>query len=606
MRKILTKLISIFLFISLVFPQATITSKRNYYVNYIYFYGNKNFEDKILKKNLIMKEKGLISKSIFNRRILELDKINLTNFYKNNGFLECIINDSISIEDNLVNVYFFIVEGKRYYLKSLKITGTRQFSERQLRKYFDVKNGEPFNQHAIRTGLNKILSLYLDKGYLNVKMKDKIQIEEDNQILFKLSINEGSVYKIGNIDIQGLKTVKPNIVLREMIIKSGDIYSKEKIEKSRRYIYETGLFSSVNITISSIDTVNKIAHLNIILRELEKRYLGLSIGFGQDRGISAGSEPYTSFDITSEWLHRYLTNRGTKLNVKLIGSLNLSSVHIRPKTDFEITYTEPWLFKFRSLTSVKTFFNNQIYQNQEITNYGQEYSLTYRKSKRKFIKTAFEIRRVIYSYSYGSLISRQRDVENSINIIIYEDNRDNFLYPSNGTFFNTTAKLAGIFPFSTTKYYKLETTFNHYTDIYKNIIWANRVKIGIMDNLGKKATPEYEIFYLGGSTSLRAWLDREYLIVNKRPVGGNLKVIFNTELRFPIVWIMGGELFIDIGDLQYDIKDVNKIELSIDAGFGLTFATPLGPLRIDYAKILKSRVETKTNSLIQFALQYAF
>ena len=90
-------------------------------------------------------------------------------------------------------------------------------------------------------------------------------------------------------------------------------------------------------------------------------------------------------------------------------------------------------------------------------------------------------------------------------------------------------------------------------------------------------------------------------MVGDDPLGDNLKVLTNAEIRFPLFWIIGGEIFIDGGSLSSDMASLSNTTYQWDAGFGLTFATPLGPIRIDFANILNTQ-----KWKVQFGIPYAF
>ena len=67
------------------------------------------------------------------------------------------------------------------------------------------------------------------------------------------------------------------------------------------------------------------------------------------------------------------------------------------------------------------------------------------------------------------------------------------------------------------------------------------------------------------------------------PSGDIFRFISNWEIRFPLFWILGGEIFIDGGMLS---DKLNQDELKYflwDGGFGITIATPLAPFRLDFA-----------------------
>jgi len=390
-----------------------------------------------------------------------------------------------------------------------------------------------------------------------------------------------------------------------LLLKSGDLYSQEKIFLSKKHIFETGLFSSVNIRTTDIDTSGKTLDLVVDVRELDMRYLGLKLGFGQDRGISSGSEPYTSLSMDGEWLHRNVAGRGSRLSTKLGLSLNMGNILQRPKTEAEILYIEPWLFGFRSSTSFRLKFNNQILGKEEMTSYGGDVSLIYQPDKRFMIRTGMEIKQIFYTdiISGTRRDTLSRENERAFMLNIRRDYRDNFLFPTRGTVFTLTGKLVGTVLGGTQDYYKFETSFSHYFPLFRRVIFAYRGKIGYMGTFRKSDdTPPYEKFYLGGGTSLRGW--GECKLVDE---ARNVKVLTSAEIRFPLFWILGGEIFIDGGNLSSDISSLFRKTYRWDAGFGLTIATPLGPIRIDFAKIINPiGTESKQPYQLQFSIPYAF
>jgi outer membrane protein assembly factor BamA len=129
-------------------------------------------------------------------------------------------------------------------------------------------------------------------------------------------------------------------------------------------------------------------------------------------------------------------------------------------------------------------------------------------------------------------------------------------------------------------------------------VFAYRGKFGYQEPLGKTGKlPLYSRFYLGGGSSLRGWYYNDFIAD-----GGNVKVLTNIEIRFPLFWILGGEVFIDGGNLASDIPSLLNKTYRWDAGFGLTIATPLGPIRIDIAKVLGEEKPYQW----QFSIPYAF
>ena len=91
----------------------------------------------------------------------------------------------------------------------------------------------------------------------------------------------------------------------------------------------------------------------------------------------------------------------------------------------------------------------------------------------------------------------------------------------------------------------------------------------------------YDKFYLGGSNSLRGWdMLRYQTDENNLPSGDIIRILTNYEIRFPLFWLLGGEIFLDGGHIYESYNNISINDLSWDGGFGITLTTPLGPVRL--------------------------
>ena len=574
-----------------------------YIVRKINIEGNESFSKRKLKRQLNLKEKRLTKKSsTFTRRLLELDRILLETIYVKNGYLNCTVRDSFKINKGAeVDLFYYITEGRQFYLKDITVSGQEFLSKKRILQLLEHKIDKPYNPILIRNGIKKIIVEYANTGKPLAIVYDSLDVNEGIHLFIK--IRENPTMGIGDIKIVNNNFLKKKLIRREVAIKPGDLYSQEKIDLSKKHIFETGLFSSVNIRLVDIDTLNNKLNLLVDVRELNMRYLGLDFGFGQDRGISSGSEPYTSIEIEGEWLHRNVLRRGSRLSTTLSNSFNLNNIFTWPKILAEIVYVEPWLWGFRSSTFFRVFLGNELEKignrETEKTSLGCEASLIYNPNKRFFLKSGIEIQRIVFTdVEKGTkLDTLLRGNERAITFNLRRDYRDNFLYPTEGAVFNLNGKFVPAFLGNTQDYYKFETSYSHYINLFGSFVFAYRCKFGWMDafkELGE--IPPWEKLYLGGETSLRGWKHKQF-----NPDGGNVKVLTNAEIRFPLFWILGGEIFIDGGNLASDIVSFTNKKYRWNVGAGLTIATPLGPIRIDFANILYTKKWE-----LQFGIPYAF
>ncbi len=578
-----------------------------YFVNKIIITGNKQFSTRKLKKQINLKEKTIWRKQTFTRRLLELDRLNLESFYIKQGYLHCTVKDSFSTHsNNLVDVFFKINEGQMYILKDVIISGAESLSEKKILSLLDHKINAPYNPIQIRNGIKNILNEYANIGRPLTTITDSLEV--NNDIRLHLIIHESEPMYINQVTITNNKLVKEKPIRREIALQPGDLYSLKKIELSKRHIYETGLFASANIRLTDIDTVRNKVNLVVDVRELDMRYLGLDFGLGQDRGLREGREPYTSLEATGQWLNRNIGGRGSRLSLKAEGALNIDTESglSQPRLSGEVTWIEPWLLGFRSSNSFTLFAETQSFdleKNYYQTNYGGEIALIYQPERRLYLKTGVAPQ-VIESNSQSDYTKSE---EVAVTLDFRRDDRDNFLFPKNGTYLALSGKIA-LVGGKPADYYKLEPSFSQYFNILGPVVLAYRVKVGIMAPLRTgQPTPEYEKFYLGGSTSLRAWPDNKFEPDHIDPDGYNFKGLTSVEVRFPLFWLFGGEVFVDGGNLAGE-PDFSEFFTTYrwNYGFGLTLATPLGPIRIDYAIKIPKENEKKQPGRFQLGIPYAF
>ena len=119
--------------------------------------------------------------------------------------------------------------------------------------------------------------------------------------------------------------------------------------------------------------------------------------------------------------------------------------------------------------------------------------------------------------------------------------------------------------------------------------------------------PTSERFYAGGSTTLRGFEQNAVgpVGVNNVPAGGNASLVLNNELRMPLVRILDGVVFVDVGNVYPTMKDFSFTDVRESAGVGIRVRTPWLLLRSDYGFVLDPRPGEK-RSRFYFSIGQAF
>ncbi|MFB0516767.1 MAG: outer membrane protein assembly factor [Candidatus Neomarinimicrobiota bacterium] len=551
-----------------------------------------SFSPRQLTGLMKLKGAGLFSRGTpFSRRALKVDVLTITNFYRSHGYLEAQVADSFAItSEKLVKVYLKITEGRQFILEEIALSGNRLLSEEEIIQFLGIKIGKPYNPVVVRDRLRALRRHYQDQGKLTIDILE--EITADGGIHLRLTISEGLTYTIGNVMVTGLKSVPEWYVRRELLFQRGDTFKLSKLLLSQQRVFESGLFGAVEI-IPTVRAVGPgLADVDVRVRELERRSFDLSAGFRQTQPAVEGGEPNTALSASVQWWHSRAFNTSVRTGITLEGNLiweNLEQPDILVAWDIQT----PWTLGLRIPTSVRIYSDFRATPDMVWRN-GVELSFLSRRTQRHQLRGALgwvDFRAgqdVLKSVATGGS-------ERSIKIEYFFQGVDNLLEPTQGTIFQIKPSFSGTFVSEVKYYYKVEADIRRYQPFIWRTILAYRLKMGYMETVpvGRgRALESFQLFNLGGSTSLRGWGTPDDFLVFRgvdRDKGGVAKGLVNVELRAPLFWLFGAEVFLDAGALKAIPKrdDTDKGSLKWiwgwDAGAGLLFVTPLGPIRVDAA-----------------------
>lgn len=614
----LIKIIVIILLVSIGLSQESTPTK----INNVNLIGVESFAEKQIRDVLRIRDANFFSKMEYDRRLIKLDAINIKTFYVSQGFLGVDIKDSVAILNDLVDVYFIISEGKQYFIRSLTITENESLSNDTILNILGLKRFEAFNPVRTNANYHLLEDQYrkIGKLFAAINISDAIEDSVDINIL----INEGPDVYINNTFFTGLGIIDTVIVQRELLFKKGDKYYQSNIDNSQRQLLQTGIFSVANITPVRLTNSDSLVNLIVELRQFKQREW-LSEGGYYPIEYYEGTEPIPGAGVLVEWRDRSLLHSGTSLSLKLSGQTLISNGAFNPKLRFDVSLSNPWLYKLKIPTRVQIYleyFKDYISLDaQYVTRYGIELINTYfldQIKRRSYIETRLYLDRfsrkdyllpeneLFLNSVGGTNDSRKIKIEkHSFEINFRLDKSDDVLYPTKGFVYlgqlNRTGGILG----GDRDFIKIDFDIRAYKPILKDVIFAGRIKYGMI--VGWDADYNdyylYDKFYLGGSTSLRGWDILRYKTDSKnRPAGDIIRILNNWEIRFPLFWILGGQLFVDGGHIYDSYDNISLNKLSWNSGFGISLATLLGPVRLDFANPL----EEDTGWRVQLGVQYIF
>ncbi|MEO8459474.1 MAG: outer membrane protein assembly factor BamA [Dokdonella sp.] len=219
-----------------------VTVKERPQISKVAIRGNKDIKEDDLRKSL--KGIGLGEGDAFDRLKLDEVQSELTRTYYNRGKYNVSIKTStVNLDRNRVEVAINIAEGKPAKIKHLNVVGNKAFSDKELRDDFEstttnlfsfYSKDDQYSREKLSGDLEKLSSYYLDRGYVDFNVDStQVEISPDKRKMYVIAnIKEGDIYKVTDIKLTGDLILKEEDLRKLITIKSGELFSRRKVEQS--------------------------------------------------------------------------------------------------------------------------------------------------------------------------------------------------------------------------------------------------------------------------------------------------------------------------------------------------------------------------------------
>lgn len=594
-------------------------------INSITISGNQSISKKELMPLLRQRPSNFSFKGTsFNGRLLKMDAFTLKNYFISKGFLLVEVKESYEIKNNVAEIHFTINENKQYFVSKVDITGNKNLSDGEIQIILSLNEGEPFNSVLLN---ERITELQKEFEYFS-KLFSLIEIEPviSDSVKVFIKINEGLDVYVNKTFIEGIDMVDSAFIQRELLYNSGEYYSPQSIEKSKRRLRETGLYSMVNIVPIKVVDSDSLVNIVISLNKYKQKEW-LSVGGYEPIEFYEGLDPLPAIGGFVEWRNRSIFRTSTNFSTKFMVGFPWETNFNLPRLRYDIGFDSNWILGIRWPTKISSFYETLINYDQETIDQVERFGLEMSQS------TSFDDRSYIQNvtvweyFSDNKIENNATFINDSVNIIqnissiknlqqrslsirLHIDKKDDPLIPKKGYLVDIYFKSTGYILGGERDYHKLDLSFNSYFSLNKKSVIATRFKIGRLWSWDQSDVDySYEKFYLGGSSNMRGWEILRYNTADglgNIPIGGLFRFLTNIELRLQLSESIGMNIFYDGGILTDDYKRFSKKRLGWDTGIGLTLATPLGPVRLDYAVPAINDNIDFGNGLINIGVQYLF
>ena len=187
---------------------------------------------------------------------------------------------------------------------------------------------------------------------------------------------------------------------------------------------------------------------------------------------------------------------------------------------------------------------------------------------------------------------------------------DSALIPTKGPY--TQANLEIGVPGGDTQYYRASLQQQYFYPVSKSFTLAFNGEVAYGHGYGNTPFPVFKYFYAGGIGSVRGYQTSTLgpKDQNGNPVGGASKMIGNVEFVFPLPGsgvdrTLRLFTFFDFGNVYQEGAPITFSALKYSTGFGMSWLSPIGPLKVSMGFPLK-KDETDKVQRFQFQIGTAF
>ena len=549
--------------------------------------GNKAFSESTLLGLFSQDTGGWLSwytkSNNYSRAKLNADLEAMRSYYLARGYLEFRIDSTqVAISPNKqdISITVNITEGERFVVSSVALEGNYLGEDDEFKSLVTIKPGKPFNADDVAETTRVFTENFGNYGFAFARVEARPEVDRvNNRVALVLQADPSRRAYIRRINISGNDRTRDEVIRREFRQFEASWYDGTKIRLSRDRVDRLGYFTGVNIDTAEIPGVNDQVDLNVSVVEKPTGSISLGLGFSTaDRvALTIGMEQENAF------------GSGNYLGVEL----NTSKYN----TVLVLNTTDPYYTKDGISRTLDAYYrSSQPYANQ-----GGAYQLVTAGMGIRF-GVPFSEKDTVF---FGAALERM-DIKNGTNIPAYylqyaeevgnpsntlpltigwsSDTKDSALIPTRGTFqrFNTEWGVA--------RYLKAYYQFQYYLPITRDFTAAFNSEFGWGTGLSGKPFPVFKNFYAGGQGSVRGF-DQNTLgprDVTGSFVGGAKKLVLNAEAYLPVPGSGNDRTlrmyaFTDVGNVWGATEQPTTDSLRASAGIGLSWISPLGPLRIAYA-----------------------
>lgn len=525
--------------------------------------------------------------------------------------------DGPSFEGDTVRWTVTLVPGPRFVVGTVAIDGGDAARDRGQRAVTDsgLAEGTTFTPDALGKARTAVVDAYRGAGFTRVVVTPRATLDaRTGRASVAFQVTEGRQQVLRGVTIEGNRAVRSREIERALALPVGEPLAHGAWLDARRRIFETGLFSRVDVSTEELPSESDDRLAPVAVRVVVQEWPAVRLRYGLQlseewRGLDPLNGREVTQGISADATRRSLFGRAVTLGV--------AATYRNSERLTRLFASTPslWGRRIESILSVQqlhTELPGEIRFHRDVAGVSWE--------QRARLDEHFEL-----SYSYRlernhtfdpnppdnpflPVFDLTEQVARLVGAAAY-DTRNDPLNATRGWLVSSSVEYApeALGSTSGVRFVK-SLTQAYYARPWRGTVLASAARAGLARGIGGVGLIPSERFRAGGARSVRGVAEdslgpRSELFGDV--LGGDALLLFNQELRFPVYRWLGGVAFADLGNVFDRVRDASIGDLVGSNGLGLRIATPFGLLRVDYGRLWSPR-EGQPRGRWSFGIGQAF
>ena len=471
-------------------------------------------------------------------------------------------------------ISYTVLEGEPFTIGEIGFRGNTVFEDPELREGLKMKQGEIFQRQKLRDEITRLNDLYGSRGYSFADVSPNvISNNEERTAAIILTIKEGEMMRIRQINIYGNEKTKDNVIRRELRVDEQDVINTPALKRSFQRLNNLNFFETVEILPAQVG-VDKV-DLNVRVKEKPTGQFSIGGGFSTLDKLVAIADITEGNLGGNGWMGRIRGQLGQQRQLGLITFRN-------PYLNDSLTSMQLDLFK--TATNYVTYFEKKTGGAVTFGRWFSEYV------SGTFALVAEEIEYSSPSANAPALITQQigNQTTTGFRASVTRDTRDFQMDPRTGWRTTAAVGLGTEYLGGTNNFYKYTFDVMKYTPLPFDTRISVRARYGVVTGLNtsgqNQPVPLTELYFVGGINTMRGFQFGKAgpVTTSNTLLGAASELIFNFDYIFPISEEakLNGVIFFDYG--KGFSGDTVSTPMRSAAGLEGRWVSPFGPLRAAY------------------------